>query len=162
MMYLQAREFLQPVFGFRHPLRVYATNSPRARARLVVLALLANGQIDAREIDTLERRGIFADLGISRTAFDEVLSDFCSDVAGQLQENGGAYLITSAALGGMLDEVSDPTVREKLLEHMLAVLKCDGHVSDAEQSLIRSTMEHWQPIHQKGTGRIPHAELHIG
>ena len=66
MMCLHAGESLPPVFGFRHPLRAYATNSPRAQARLVVLALLADGQLDEREIDTLDRRGILADLGIAR------------------------------------------------------------------------------------------------
>ncbi|MCK7499408.1 MAG: hypothetical protein MZW92_60100 [Comamonadaceae bacterium] len=46
-----------------------------------MLALLADGRLDEHEIDALDRQGIFADLGIARSAFVEVLSDFCSDVA---------------------------------------------------------------------------------
>ncbi len=144
MMRMQARESQLPVFGVRHPLRAYATNSPRAQARLVVLALLADGRLDECEIDALDRRGIFADLGIARSAFVEVLSDFCSDVAGQLPVSGSGYQLTQKALAGMLDEVSDRRVRVRLLRHMLAVINSDGHLSDAEQSLIRSTIEHWQ------------------
>lgn len=154
MMRMQARESLPPVFGLRHPLRAYAINSPRAQARLVVLALLADGRLDEREIDALDRRGILADLGIARSAFIEVLSDFCSDVAGRLPVRGGGYQITPKALGGMLDEVSDRTVREKLLRHMLAVVNSDGHLSDTEKSLIRSTIERWQP-RRAGGGRMP-------
>lgn len=153
-MRLQARESLHPVFGHRHPLRAYASNSPRAQARLVVLALLADGRLDEREIDALDRRGILADLGIARSAFVEVLSDFCSDVAGQLPVSGDGYQITPKALGGMLDEVSDRTVSEKLLRHMLAVTKSDGHLSEAEKNLICSAIEHWQ-LPREGGGRMP-------
>lgn len=150
MMHLQARESLPPVFGSRHPLRAYPTNSPRAQARLVVLALLADGRLDEREIDALDRRGILADLGIARSAFVEVLADFCSDVAGQLPVSGESYRITPKALGGLLDEVSDRTAREKLLRHMLVVIQSDGHLSAAEKHLICSTIEHWQPLRGGG------------
>lgn len=150
MMRMHAHESFSPTFNHRHPLRAYATNSPRAQARLVVLALLADGRVDEREIDALGRRRIFADLGISRSAFIEVLSEFCSDVAGQLPVSGGGYQLTHKALGGMLDEISDRTVREKLLRHMLAVINCDGHLSDVERSLIDNTIEHWQPRRNGG------------
>jgi len=161
MMRLQARESLPPVFGFRHPLRAYATNSPRAQARLVVLALLADGQLDEREIDALDRRGILADLGIARSAFVEVLADFCSDVAGQLPVSGGGYQITAKVLGGMLDEVSDRTVREKLLRHMLALIQSDGHLSDAENKLMCSTIEYWQ-LPREGGGQTTGSDLQNG
>ncbi len=154
MMCMQARESLPPVFGVRHPLRAYAVNSPRAQARLVVLALLADGRLDEREIDALDRRGIFADLGIARSSFVEVLSDFCSDVAGQLPVSGGGYQLTQKALGGMLDEVSDSMMRARLLRHMLAVIDSDGHLSDSEKSLICTAIEHWQP-RWAGGGRTP-------
>lgn len=161
MMRLQARESLPPVFGSRHPLRAYATNSPRAQARLVVLALLADGRLDEREIDALDRRGILADLGIARSAFVEVLSDFCSDVAGRLPVSGDGYQITPMALGGMLDEVSDRTVRDKLLRHMLVVIRSDGHLSTAEKNLIYSTMEHWQ-LPREGGGRATGGDQRTG
>lgn len=160
MMRLQARESLLPVFGFRHPLRAYSINSPRALARLVVLALLADGQLDEREIDALDRRGILADLGIARSAFVEVLSDFCSDVAGQLPLSGGGYQLTPNALAGMLDEVSDRTARERLLRHMLVVITSDGHLSESEKSLICRTIEHWQ-LRRLGGGRMPGFHPHV-
>lgn len=145
MIHMQTRESSPPVFGVRHPLRAYAPNSPRAQARLVVLALLADGRLDEREIDALNRRGIFSDLGIARSTFLEVLSDFCSDLASQLPVRGGGYQISHKALGGMLGEVSDGAVREKLLRHMLVVINSDGHLSDVEKSLMCSAIDHWLP-----------------
>ena len=66
MMTMQARDMFPPRSGKTYPLRPYPANSPRAMARLVVLALLADGQLDERELAALERRGAFAALGISR------------------------------------------------------------------------------------------------
>ncbi len=149
-MQMQARASLPPVFGIAHPLRAYGINSPRAQARLVVLALLADGRLDECEIDLLARRGILGDLGITRSDFLAVLSDFCSDVAGQLPVRGGGYQLTQAALGGMLDEVSDRKTREKLLRHMHALIKSDGHLSEAEASLIRGAIDHWLPCGNSG------------
>lgn len=57
MMSMQARESFRPVIGAHHPLRAYAINSPRAKARLVVLALLADGRLDDREMAALDKRG---------------------------------------------------------------------------------------------------------
>ena len=51
----------------------YPPTGPRAMARLVVRALLADGQRDERELAALERRGAFAALGISREDFVQVL-----------------------------------------------------------------------------------------
>ena len=81
MMTMQARDMFPPRSGKTYPLRPYPANSPRAMARLVVLALLADGQLDERELAALERRGAFAALGISREDFVQVLYDFCADVA---------------------------------------------------------------------------------
>lgn len=150
MMNMQARESCKPVIGAHHPLRAYAINSPRAKARLVVLALLADGRLDEREMAALDKRGVFADLSITRENFVQVLYDFCGDVAGQLPVGAGGYKLTPKTLAGLFDEVSDHEAREKLLRHMLAVISSDGHLSDAEEGLFRSAIEHWKP----GVGNI--------
>lgn len=145
MMCMQARELESPVFGVRHPLRTYATNSPRAQARLLVFAMLADGRLDECEIDALDRRGILADLDITRAIFFEVFSDLCSDIAAQLPISGDGYPIGPQVLSGLLDEVSDRRVREKLLKHMLSLVQSDGHLSVAEKHLISGALKHWQP-----------------
>ncbi len=161
MMSLQARESSRPVIGPHHPLRAYGVNSPRAKARLVVLALLADGRLDEREMAALDRRGVFADLGITREDFVQVLYDFCGDVAGQLAVGAGGYQLTPKTLSGLFGEVTDIDAREKLLQHMVAVISSDGHLSDSEESLFRSAMDHWKPGQaQPARTRLP--ELHYG
>jgi len=145
MMTLQARESFKPYIGKHHLLRAYPVNSPRAKARLVVLALLADGRLDEREMAALDRRGALADLGIAREDFVQVLYDFCGDVAGQLPVGSGTYRLTPKLLAGLLDEVVDRTAREKLLQHMVGVISSDGCLSEAEISLFRSVVDHWKP-----------------
>lgn len=161
MMSLQARESFRPAIGPHHPLRTYATNSPRAKARLIVLALLADGHLDEREMAALDRRGVFADLGIAREDFVEVLYDFCGDVAGLLPVDTGGYQLTPKTLAGLFDEVADRKAHEKLLQHMVAVISSDGYLSDAEESLFRSAIGHWQLDSEK-MARTTISGLHYG
>ena len=161
MMSLQARESFQPVIGNHHPLRVYAVDSPRAKARLIVLALLADGRLDECEIDTLDRRGVFSDLGISREDFVQVLYDFCGDVASHLSVGQHGYRLTQKAIAGLLDEVADTEDRDKLLQHIVAVISSDGCLSDSEERLFKSAIDHWSPQAGK-VSRTPCPELHYG
>jgi hypothetical protein len=161
MMSMQARESFRPVIGAHHPLRAYAINSPRAKARLVVLALLADGRLDEREMVVLDKRGVFADLGIAREDFVQVLYDFCGDVAGQLPVGAGSYKLTPKALAGLLDEVADHEARNTLLQHIVAVISSDGHLSQAEEGLFRSAIEHWKP-RMGNISRRGFPEMHYG
>lgn len=161
MMSIQARESLRPFRGPHHPLRAYAVNSPRAKARLIVLALLADGRLDECEMAALERRGVYADLGIAREDFVQVLYDFCSDVAEHVPVGSGGYRLTPEALAGLFGEVADRETHPKLIQHIVAVISSDGRLSDAEERLFRSAMDHWKP--PKGNmARMIFPEIHYG
>ena len=143
MMTLQARELFPPRADGAWPLRTYPADSPRALARLLVLALLADGQLDERELATLDRRGAFAALGISREDFVQVLYDFCADVA-RLAEGAGAYRLSPRLLSALFAEVTDPRAKERLLNLMVAVVSSDGRLSAGEESLFLGALEAWQ------------------
>lgn len=144
MMNMQGRESFRSSITPHHPLRTYAVNSPRAKARLVVLALLADGNLDDQEMASLERRGVFADLGIAREDFVQVLYDFCSDVAGQLPLDAGSYELTPKTLDGLFSEINDREARRKLLQHIGALISSDGKLSDAEENLFRIAIDRWK------------------
>jgi hypothetical protein len=145
MMSLQARESARPFVGTRHPLRAYALDSPRAKARLIVLALLADGDLDEREIAVLDRRRAFGDLGIARHDFIQVLYDFCGDVAGQLPLGRGGYRLTPETLVGLFGEVADRAARDTLVQLIAAVIGSDGRLSEAEKNLLRCALTTWGP-----------------
>lgn len=142
MMTLQARDLLPPRPGKAHPLRSYPANSPRAMARLVVLALLADGELDERELAVLDRRGAFRTLGISRADFVQVLHDFCNDVA-RLAESTGVYRLAPPLLRGLFAEVNDPQAKERVLNLIIAVVSSDGRFSEGERTLFVNAMDAW-------------------
>ena len=142
MMSMQARDMFPPRQGKTYPLRSYPTNSPRAMARLAVLALLADGQLDECELKTLERRGAFATLGISRQDFVEVLYDFCADVA-RLSENSRGYRLSPPLLKALFAEVDDRAAKERLLKLIASIISSDGHFSDGEEKLFLGALHAW-------------------
>jgi hypothetical protein len=151
MMSLQAREAFPFHPAPTHPLRAYAPDSPRAKARLIVLALLADGRLDERELETLDRRGVFAALGITREDFVQVLYDFCGDVAERLPVGTGSYRLSPAALAGLFDEVTDAAGRDTLLKLIFAVISSDGQLSDAEENVYWSAIDAWKPQVKKSS-----------
>jgi hypothetical protein len=152
MMTMQATEMFPPRAGKAHPLRSYPANSPRAMARLVVLAILADGQLDEREMDTLNRRGAFAALGISRADFVQVLYDFCADVA-RLSETAGGYRLSPSLLAGLFAEVDDPQAKERVLNLIVAVISSDGCFTDGEEKLFLGALHAWGGSLRKGRPR---------
>jgi hypothetical protein len=143
MMTLQARETFVPRFGTIHPLREYPLNSPRAKARLVLLALLADGRLDKREFASLENRGVYATLGLSREDFVAVLFDFCSDIA-RLPKGEGSYSLTPVTLAGLFAEVDNPVVRKQLMRHIFEIISSDGRLSDGEERLFWNAVDAWK------------------
>lgn len=143
MMSMQARETFIPQFGGSHPLRNYPVNSPRAKARLIVLALLADGQLDKSEFDTLEKRDVYASLGLSREDFVAVLLDFCSDAA-RLPNGRGSYLLAPAVLDELFAEVDDPAARKVVMRHIFETICSDGKVADGEEQLFWKAADAWR------------------
>jgi uncharacterized tellurite resistance protein B-like protein len=143
MMTMQAKDGFSPIRHPGHPLRAYPIDSPRAKARLIVLALFADGRVDAAELETLTRRGVFADLGITREDFFEVLYEFCADAIG-LPEGRGNYLMSPALLETLLAEVRNAGERQKLVRLIFDVIRSDGHLADGEARLFWKALDTWR------------------
>lgn len=142
MMTIQARETLPPRVGTAHPLREYPRNSPRAKARLLVLALLADGRLDKREFESLAERGVYAALGLHRDDFIAVLMDFCHDAA-RLPTGRGSYLLSPAILRGLFAEVAGQSERKALMQHIFAIICSDGQLDAGEERLFWQAVEAW-------------------
>ena len=50
-------------------MRSYPTDSPQAAARIVTLAMLADGAVCRAEVDALERSGVHEQLGLHAATF---------------------------------------------------------------------------------------------
>ena len=160
MMTIQAKEHFTVKPG--KVLRGYPVDSPRAKARLIVLALLADGKLDADELEGLRRRGAFRELGIAQENFYEVLYDFCSDVT-RVPAGTGNYLLSPELLEGLFAEVQDPVQRRILLHLIFDVIRSDGHLAVGEARLFWNAIDAWQLRMEDGRSikhGVPHGRRH--
>jgi hypothetical protein len=72
---------IDPTVPRRPDVRKYTNNSPEAGARVVALALMADGAIDRNERLLLERQNVIAQLGLNNEQFDAIYYAYCTDVA---------------------------------------------------------------------------------
>ena len=61
-------------------MQTYPTNSPEAAARVLAMAMLADGQYSMTEIRALDRQQAPARLGLTPEAFKAVVDGFCQDL----------------------------------------------------------------------------------
>jgi hypothetical protein len=143
MMTIHSREMLAPHTNPGQLLRAYPSNSPRAKARLVALAMLADGRLDDAELESLVQNATFSELGIAREDFFEVFYDFCADVE-SLPRGNGDYLLSPAVLDQLFGEINQSAERQTLLRQIFDMIRSDGHLADSEADLFWHAVDTWK------------------
>ncbi|MBN9203705.1 TerB family tellurite resistance protein [Methylibium petroleiphilum] len=123
-------------------LRPYPRNSAEAAARIVALALTANGRIKAVETAALDALQAPERLGLNRAQWHGVIHDLCADLLGPAR-CGDEGCIPSELLDHMLDEVDDDTLRRLVLRLCSAVVHADRQIDDGESFVLLGAIERW-------------------
>ena len=126
----------------RTSLRSYTRNSPEAAARIVALALIANGRIKAAEVAVLDALDAPRRLGLTRARWHGVIQDRCADLLGPAR-CGDEGRIPGEALDRMLDEVEDGDTRRLVLHLCSAVIHADRQIDDGESIVLLAAIERW-------------------
>ena len=142
-------------------MRHYPSDSPQAMARLLVLALLADGLIDTSELDLLDDKRTIASLGLDSAGFDDVFYGFCADMLRTGQRMTSERLdLDGDTIDRMLDEVRDPLLQKKTLRAMMDIVHADRHRAGGEAALIARVLKRWAldldqfATISAGTGRL--------
>ena len=123
-------------------LRPYPRNSAEAAARIVALALVANGRIKAVETAALDALNAHERLGLSRVKWHGVIRDLCADLVSP-SSDGDEDGIPSEWLDRMLDEVDDDATRRLVLHLSAAVVDADRHITECESFVLLAAIERW-------------------
>jgi hypothetical protein len=91
----------------------------------------------------LYKLSTFAELGIARDDFFEVLYDFCADVE-NLPNGGGDYLLSPVVLEQMFGEIDNVAERQTLLRQIFNMIRSDGHLADSEADLFWHAVDTWK------------------
>ncbi|MDM7951411.1 TerB family tellurite resistance protein [Hydrogenophaga sp.] len=125
-------------------MRSYPINSPEAAARLVAMALVADGHYATAEIRALDRLSAPSRLGLAPEAFKLVMDHFCEDLL--LASHGewmGSAAIDSATRRRLFAEVQDPALGAEVRALCEAVMLCDSHLADGETELLDDMARAW-------------------
>jgi uncharacterized tellurite resistance protein B-like protein len=136
-------------------MRSYPANSPHAAARILALALLADGHLSQSELGELDRLRAGEQLGLTRGELLQVLHTLCEDLlAGGLSQGAGWSQLDERTLAQLLAEVDDPALRLRVLQLCVQLVQADDHVAEGEEWVLWSAVEQWglQPLMLQGGG----------
>lgn len=123
-------------------LRPYPHNSAEAAARIVALALIANGRVKAVETAALDALRAHERLGLTRPQWHAVIHDLCTDLLGPAR-CGDDGCISIELLDRVLDEVEDDDTRRLVLRLCSAVVHADREIDDGESFILLAAIERW-------------------
>lgn len=125
-------------------MRRYRSDSADAAARVLTLALLADGALDKSEIDCLDTSGLLERLRIPQASFDRVVQEFCEDVACNVAYLDAVHCRLSAeTIDSLLDEITAPPARRALFEAMRAIAAADGTLGEGEKRVLSRAAARW-------------------
>jgi uncharacterized tellurite resistance protein B-like protein len=125
-------------------MRHYPTNSPEALARVVAIAMMADGAIDSSELKSLERHNIINRIGLDHDRFDEVFYAYYEDLLSCAHRlPSGQFELDAISIGMLLDEIRDPLLQKKALRAMLDIVNSDHRLTGGEAGLIAQALKHW-------------------
>lgn len=125
-------------------MRSYPHNSPQAAARIVALAMLADGHVCKSELDLLERMDGHVQLGLTPEQMLAVVHEVCEDMlSSSAMCWGGSCQVDEHTLTALLAEVGDPVLRARVLNLCVALVESDQHVADGEAVVLTAAVEQW-------------------
>jgi uncharacterized tellurite resistance protein B-like protein len=125
-------------------MRHYPANSPEALARVVAIAMMADGAIDSSELKSLERHDIINRIGLDHDRFDQVFYEYYQDLLSCAHRlPSGQFELDSVNIGLLLDEIRDPLLQKKALRAMLDIVNADRRLTGSEAGLIAQALKHW-------------------
>ncbi|MCD5327437.1 TerB family tellurite resistance protein [Chromobacterium piscinae] len=124
-------------------MRNYSQNSPEAIARLLAVFMIADGNMDPRELELLEKLHVYHLINLPRKQFAQVLRDVCDDISDEASDDGSIKLLERERIDNLLSDVTDR--RKRILTCVLAmdISKSDGTISDSEMALLSHMMKSW-------------------
>ncbi len=125
-------------------MRTYPINSPQAAARIVALAMLADGQLCKAEIDVLDRLRALEELGLRPDELHSIVHSMCDEMLSTAEMTwADACKVDPQTLAKLMTEIDDCELRLTVLGLCAAVIEADGHVVEGEAIVLRAAVEQW-------------------
>ena len=124
-------------------MKQYLADSPEAVARVLAMTMITDARLDDRELEAMDRLDLYRLLGLDQAAFSAVVQDYCDDLVAAGSADGRVDLLDRERIDAVADAVADPRKRIGTAQMVLAIMKADGLLHDAELTLFRYVLTRW-------------------
>lgn len=124
-------------------MKQYKQNSPEAMARILAMLMVADGNMDDRELELLDKLNIYGIIDIDRKKFIDVLHAYCNDLSDSADADGTVHLVDRSRIDEMLDSVDEPKKRLLLCAMALDMSKADAEFSELEMAIFTHMLDRW-------------------
>jgi uncharacterized tellurite resistance protein B-like protein len=115
-------------------MRTYPINSAHAAGRILALTMVVDGNLAPSELAALDRSRILDFVALDQATFQQLLQGLCDDLlTGAVH---GVVQLDAPLLDELLAEITDPSLRRKLLQAMWKIADADGWLADGEAVLL--------------------------
>ncbi len=111
--------------------------------RLIVLTLVADGELATREIEAIDRHHIAELMGVERDALVQAVIDHCRGLLESPPSGRDLRVLDLERTEAMLDSITEPRLQKLTCRAMLVLAKSDGSISLSEQTLLRQALTRW-------------------
>ena len=118
-------------------------DSPQALSRVLVMLMVADTELDPRELTALDDMAAFELLGIERSGFLETAREYCAELAARTGERGYVHLSDLTLIDEVLSVVRDPRARLRVSCLAQRVITADGRVDDLERRVFDHMLCRW-------------------
>ena len=122
-------------------MRTYEVNSPQAAGRILALMMIVDGNLDGSELQAMHSSKILEHIELEPGAFQLLLQNLCDDMLTSTVH--GAVQLSNGVIDSLLDEISDPDLRRKLLQAMWKIADADDWLADGEAVLLARASAVW-------------------
>ncbi|MDI1268404.1 MAG: TerB family tellurite resistance protein [Polaromonas sp.] len=106
--------------------------------------MLADGSLCKKELDTVDRLDVHAQIGLGKAEFHSVVQTLCEDLLSAAHSGWSDMCrVDPRTLGELMAEIDAPDLRRKLISLCAAVVEADGHVTEGESIVLVAAVEHW-------------------
>ena len=125
-------------------MRTYPQNSPQAAARIVALAVLADGHPSKIELDVLDSLRAVEQLGLETDGLLAVIRGVCEDLlCAPTRASEATSLLSPATLAVLMAEIESPELRLRVIQLCVAAIAADKQLMHGEAQFLASAAEHW-------------------
>lgn len=118
-------------------------DSPQALSRVLVMLMVADTELDPRELTALDEMAAFELLGIERQQFLATAREYCAELAARMGEHDHLRLSDLALIDEMLSVVRDPRARLRVCCLAQRIITADGRVDDLERRVFDHMLCRW-------------------